>query len=430
MQRSIFPTRRATLLALVIAVLAITWGFVGGAEPVSATAPGLQGPIFVALPGGGGIQRMNPDGTAKATVVATSVPLPARDGLPAATLRWPERPSVSSDGALLVFDAVVQRANEDFPNDLNRELFAYNIRDGVLTRLKPGQRATNARWRPDSVATNGVIAFSLGNALVGEDPSFTSSSLATAAVGGTRSLVMSRPVVWTPTAGFSVNNIDWAPDGKAIAYNSVQAQVRVDGHDANGKDLTKIVYVSTVRIHEPRVEGLRRTVMQGADRGDPVQAQQPLSFAPTGYRLLVKPTGRPLQIVLFDGSYQQSGATEVFGSTDADVEAVFAPSNTTGTPGDTILTRRGNGLYLLTSSATEGKIRGPIATGFHPFWTAYPVPAVAGVAVPQLPAVPGLQPELQPRDLLNSTATQACRGLAALCTAPTVPAVTTIPGPQ
>jgi hypothetical protein len=429
------PRRRrgVAIVAVLAALAAAIVTLLVSVSPADATLPGVQGPIFVELPGGAGIQRMNPDGSGKTVVVRSGIQLPIAPGENGpSTMKWPSHPAVSSDGTLIAFDAVVQPSLADFPDNANRELFTFNVRDGAITRLRPLQRATSPEFAPGSTATAGKLAY------ITVYPTLA-SAVATSTYSVVRP-VLSAQSVWTPSdpgdqnvVRHFVGDLDWSPDGRVIAYNDSVVERRTDGNDANGEPWFKLVWVTTVRLVEPRIGGIR-TALTSAERDTQDLAAQPVSWAPDGRRLLVATPGLGLQILGITTSYGWSGSADVFGTTASDREAVFAPSNTTGTPGDTILTRRGDKLYLLTSSATEGKIKGPIGNGFHPVWLAYPFPQVLGVAVPLVPALPpvALPPELQPRDLLIKSVQQTCAALPAACLTPTVPnvATTTTTGPS
>ena len=78
MFKRIARTSRVTLsvaLALSFVLALFTAQLVTGSAATATTA-GVQGPIFAALGGGAGIQRLNPNGSGKTIVVPSSMALP------------------------------------------------------------------------------------------------------------------------------------------------------------------------------------------------------------------------------------------------------------------------------------------------------------------------------------------------------------------
>ena len=421
MRQTIRRSVRAIAVTLLLGLVAGAGAAVVGAGPAHATLPGMQGEIYTSGFGPTpGIYRTTADGAGQQQLVPgvftqTFGPLTF-------TMGYPRRPAVSPDGSILLFDAIVRQGvhpASTFLNDTTdtgRELFAMRLiapRVGQIDRLLPGHIAFGADWRP--TATDGSIAYSgetgfpgpiqwpanavhLGRVIEEADALFLSGATPISIINTER-----------------VSDVEYSPDGTAISYTSMaelpgsepgdhqrwEVSLHIRSHFSTGFDhvIRTDVPSSSFSLPSPEFLGIQT------------------SWAPDGRRLLVD--GK--EVVSIDpATWTASGGSYfLLGSERSNEGAVFAPSNDPGTPGDTFAVPAG-GLYILTASATEARIRGPLgsAAAQDAFWWAQPPPLLLGLlAVDSLPALQPLvvPPKYQPKTIVGQLGLQTCKALPALC---------------
>lgn len=412
-------TVRRTVAALVAGAL------LGGATLLvdlptsSATTPGIQGAIYFANDGGNGIGRINADGTGMVThVVPASMTWVV--GPVSITMRWPDRPALSPDGDILLFDAVVTQGDQA-PDDNNREMFAMRLSTGQIDRLRPGQLGTGGRWKPND-GGNGTIAFSANTGHAGP-LGRAATAVGIARVSGSP-LRMTEPVPITIINTERVARIDWRPDGAALSYTRIYVDPNVSPPQFFSALVLKFASSSGAEVSMAFEHGL--------DLG---QMEIHSSWSPDGRRIVYAGYSRVPEIRnLTLADLDPTGGSAIFGATVSDRDITFAPMNDSGAPGDTFVTDR-SGPHILTSSATEGRIRGPLGGGVlqnvHSlFWATQRTPVfLGGISLPVIAAVPTTIPlatSLQPQEVLIKGSLQLCRSLPSICPAPT----TTVPAAQ